>query len=237
MKSSIKTTLVTLCVAGSALLISGCDNDNRVKRYEISVTNATNNQPMAPPALIIHSNGYTGWQTGSAASDGLELLAESGDPSGFVDEAESNENALTQLMGDGLVLPGQTETFTLMVTRGDERASAGGGTEFTLATMPVNTNDAFVGLSAVDLAGLEMGDELVLFARVYDAGTEENLETAGTIPGPAGGGEGFNAAREASNIVTLHGGVVTSSDGLSTSALDQSHRFDNPGAKVVIRRL
>jgi len=193
MKSSIKTTLVALCAAGSALLISGCDNDgsdnNGVKRYEITVTNATNNQPMSPAALIIHANGYTGWQTGNPASDGLELLAESGDASDFAAEAESNASALTQLVADGMLFPGQTETYTLMVTQADERASTGGGTEFTLATMPVNTNDAFVGLTAIDIAGLESGDERVLFARIYDAGTEENLETAATIPGPAGGGE------------------------------------------------
>lgn len=236
MKLFIKTTLVAVCAVGSAMLISGCDN-NGVKRYEIGVTNITNNQPMSPPALILHADGYSGWQVGNAASGGLERLAESGDTSDFVDEATNHASALTQQMGDSLVLPGQTATYSLMVTPADRRTSTGEGLGFTLATMLVNTNDAFVGVDSIDIDGLERGDELVLLARVYDAGTEENLETAGTIPGPAGGGEGFNAARESSDMVTLHSGVVTRSDGLSSSALDQSHRFDNPAAKVVIKRL
>ena len=234
MKLSIKTTLFALCAAGSTLLISGCAdnsaNDNAVKRYEISVTNITNNQPMSPPALILHADGYAGWQIGSAASDGLELLAESGDATGFVNEATSNANVLLDETGDGLVLPGQTETYSLSIRTAEDL-------RFTLATMLVNTNDAFVGIDAIDIDDLEKGDKRVLFASVYDAGSEENLETAGTIPGPAGGGEGFNAARESSDMVTMHSGVVTSSDGLSSSALDQSHRFDNPAAKVVIKRL
>ena len=236
MKCSIKTTLFAICTAGSVMLLTGCDN-NGVERYEISVTNITNNQPMSPPALIIHADGYTPWQVGSAASDGLEQLAESGSPSEFVAEAASNSSTLTDQAGDGLVLPGQTETYSLIVTRGDRRSSNGEGRALTLATMLVNTNDAFVGIGALDIDQLESGDELVILAHVYDAGTEQNLETAATIPGPAGGGEGFNAERELSDMVTLHSGVISASDGLTNSALDQSHRFDNPAARVVIKRL
>lgn len=106
----------------------------------------------------------------------------------------------------------------------------------TLATMLVNTNDAFVGLDGVDLSGLGRNESMVLHARVYDAGTEANSETAATIPGPAGGGEGYNAARDERDFIAVHRGVVSRDDGLATSALDASHRFDNPGARIVITR-
>ncbi|HFQ61119.1 MAG TPA: hypothetical protein ENK39_02315, partial [Epsilonproteobacteria bacterium] len=71
----------------------------------------------------------------------------------------------------------------------------------------------------------------------YDAGTEANSELASTIPGPAGGGEGFNAARDDKDFVSVHEGVVTKDDGLSTSALTQMHKWDNPAASVSIERV
>jgi len=77
-----------------------------------------------------------------------------------------------------------------------------------------------------------------LTANVYDAGTEINNEAPGTIPGPADGGEGFNADRSDNvNLVRGHGGVVSSADGLASSVLDQSHRFDNPAVMVTITRI
>ena len=70
----------------------------------------------------------------------------------------------------------------------------------------------------------------------YDAGTEANSESAGTVP--AQGGEGFNAVRDDSKgAVRLHSGVVSADDGLSTSSLKSINRFDNPTAKVVIKRI
>jgi len=58
------------------------------------------------------------------------------------------------------------------------------------------------------------------------------------VPGPAAGGEGFNVTRDdLVDRVTVHAGVVTRDDGLSTSALDVSHRFDNPVARIVVTRI
>ena len=100
--------------------------------------------------------------------------------------------------------------------------------------MMVNTNDGFTGLSALDVSSLAVGDSLIRTTVAYDAGTEANTEAAGTIPGPADGGEGFNEARDDVNFVARHPGVVTNEDGLSSSVLSPEHKFDNPLAKVVI---
>ncbi len=55
---------------------------------------------------------------------------------------------------------------------------------------------------------------------------------------PAGGGEGFNAARNDTNdVVAFHAGVVSKDDGLANSALSANHRFLNPGAKLTITRV
>lgn len=95
------------------------------------------------------------------------------------------------------------------------------------------TDFHIAGLYIGDLA---VGESKTIYAHPYDAGTEENTETASTIPGPAGGGEGFNAQRLDRDFVSAHSGVVTSDDGLATSALDESHRFLAPVAKIVVTR-
>lgn len=70
-----------------------------------------------------------------------------------------------------------------------------------------------------------------------EGGTEANSETAVSIHGPAGGGEGFNAARDDSDVIVVHPGVITSSDGLTTSALDESHGWRNPVALIEVTRI
>ena len=63
-------------------------------------------------------------------------------------------------------------------------------------------------------------------------------EAPGTIPGPADGGEGFNAARDDdADRVSMHGGVVSAMDGLITSVLTEQHRFDNPVVGVSVTRV
>jgi hypothetical protein len=70
----------------------------------------------------------------------------------------------------------------------------------------------------------------------YDAGTEANSEAKGTMPGPADGGEGFNASRDDVDFVHIHPGVISMYDGLADSVLGASHRFDNPVLAVTIMR-
>jgi len=103
-----------------------------------------------------------------------------------------------------------------------------------LVGMLVNTNDGFIGLNGVDVSGLGLNESLDLKARVYDAGTEANSEAAADVPGQ--GGEGFNASRNDRDFVAVHPGVISMDDGLSGSSLDQSHRFDNPSARIVVTR-
>ncbi|MDF1642624.1 MAG: spondin domain-containing protein [Pseudomonadales bacterium] len=234
MKLSIKQMLVSAVMVSTVLVVSGCNHDDddapALASYEITLTNLTNAQPLSPPIWVFHGDGYMPWQVGVAATAGLEMLAESGDSSSFGTEADAHSEVYSTSSSSALVTPGASMTYTVMLAPQTDL-------QLSLATMLVNTNDAFTGLNAVAIASLGSGDEQVIYAGAYDAGTEENLETAATIPGPAGGGEGFNAVRESSDQVTMHSGVVTMSDGLSSSALDQSHRFDNPVARVVIKRL
>lgn len=231
--SSYRSVRVALPLLLVSVLLFGCDDDDddttpAQQRYEIALINATNNQPLSPVAVVLHQEGYQGWEIGSAASVGLERLAEGGDPSAFLDEANAAAAVVATVAGEAAIAPGATGTVTLSISPSDNL-------ELTLATMLVNSNDAFAGATGHSIK-LAVGEQISLWLPSYDAGTEANDEAAATIPGPAGGGEGFNAEREAADRVSRHPGVVTAADGLASSALDGSHRWDNPVAKVVVRR-
>jgi hypothetical protein len=198
--------------------------------YQIVLTNLTNNQPLSPVALILHSDPFSAWEEGLPASDALEALAESGSPAELLQAADADSNVLATASGAGIVLPGGQASLDVGVDTGEDL-------RLTVATMLVNTNDAFGGLLSRSIGELGVGEAAVFYAPAYDAGTEANSESAASIPGPAAGGEGFNVSRDDSDTVHIHPGVISSQDGLAGSVLDGSHRWDNPVFKLVVTRL
>jgi hypothetical protein len=241
MNQRFKKTWFPVCtVLLTSLYITGCssssssDDDDAddappAAHYDVTVINATNNQPLSPVAVVVHGAGYSAWTIGSAASTELEYIAEGGSNSELLASLTGEDAASGS--GTGAIGPGGSETISV-------NAGASTQTLLTVVSMLVNTNDAFTGLRSVDVSALASGDSMTLHAKVYDAGTELNSEAVGTLPGPADGGEGFNPARsDINDIVTSHSGVVSADDGLGTSVLDQSHRFDNPAMTVTITRM
>ncbi|MGR5194227.1 spondin domain-containing protein [Vibrio rotiferianus] len=225
-----------LLVAASVGLLAGCpsDDDNDVVksyRYTINVANLTANQPMSPLAILAHNDKYKLFEIGKSASVELEHLAEGGSNAELLALKDSNDYVYQALSGNGLVLPGASDSVTFTV----DPHKAG---YVSVASMFVNTNDAFVGETGLSLKSLAVGESYEMSMNVWDSGTELNDELAATIPGPAGGGEGFNAARDDTNdVVVFHAGVVSKDDGLANSALSANHRFLNPGAKLTITRV
>ncbi|MBX2857522.1 MAG: spondin domain-containing protein [Cellvibrionaceae bacterium] len=201
--------------------------------FSVEVANVTANQPLAPLALVLHNGDYNAWQIGEPASTGLEMLAESGDPTAFIDEAQSAYSTMT---GSGILVPGAKASYEISAMLDSESLSRD-DLSLTLASMPVNTNDAFTGSSGLPLSLLAAGESLQRLLPIYDAGTEANTETAATVPGPAAGGTGFSEERDdIADRVTRHPGVVTAADGYGESALDSSHRFDQGAILVTITR-
>jgi hypothetical protein len=192
--------------------------------YTIEVTNLTYAQPLSPIAVLLHGDEKL-WSAGEEASEALEKLAEGGDNADFI----ALDSALAAMSSDEPVGPGSSTSISISTT--DDSA-----TFLTVATMLVNTNDAFTGLTGIDISAMEVDDNKSWNLNVYDAGTEADNEEAGTIPGPADGGEGYNEARDDVDFISLHSGVVSQDDGLTNSVLTQAHRFDNPAIKLTITR-
>lgn len=234
-KSPISSSVLLSSLLIFGLSACGGDSDNDVPtsvaivdpvvvKYEVSVVNLTSAQPMSPVTVIFHNEGQL-WQVGEMASNELEQLAESGDNTALL----GLDVVITSGSGAGILMPGTTET--IMVESVEVVP-----THLSVATMLVNTNDAFTGLNAFSITNLVVGESISMQTGSYDSGTEKNSELMSTIPGPAGGGEGYNEQRDDVDFVAMHPGVVTSDDGLSSSALNYSHRFDNPTLRITITR-
>jgi hypothetical protein len=223
-----------LWIAGSlitaGLLVGGCGHGSSTakKTYSVTLTNLTYQQPLSPLAAVLHTKSYRMYEVGCQAGAGLERLAEGGDNALLLYEANLSTSVSAVADGGTPVPPGGSATVMLQAKWGEC---------LSLASMLVNTNDAFAALSCLDVSGLAIGEKTTVNLVAYDAGTEANSETAGTVPGPAGGGEGYNAQRDDRGFVAAHGGVVTSDDGLETSALSAAHRWDNPVAELTIERI
>ncbi|MEZ8692351.1 spondin domain-containing protein [Vibrio splendidus] len=219
-----------LFIAASVAVLAGCPvDDDDYYRYDVSVTNLTPNQPMSPLAVLTHNTNFDLFEVGQSASVDLEYLAEGGSNAQLLALSDSDANVYQGISGNGLILSGEQDTVSIRVDPNQEGY-------ISVASMLVNTNDAFVGESGLSLKSLAVGDTFVMNMNVWDSGTELNDELAATIPGPAGGGEGFNTTRDDTDVVSFHSGVISQDDGLTTSALSANHRFLNPGARITITR-
>ncbi len=220
--------------------------DGNFAVFTVQITNLTYSQPFSPAAVILHEPGYYVFQEGMPASVALENLAEGGDPSMVMSEAQAATQFLDVVNGGGTGQRSTGEESTLVVPMLDID-----NLRLSVVTMLVDTNDAITGVNAVDVSNMAVGDSATYVGPSWDSGTEANLETADTMPGPAaqaagGGGAaaGFDAARDdLFDRVRIHRGVLTSAnatdasmEGLSTSVLTEGDRWDNPTSRIVITR-
>ena len=233
-RSFIQLGAFSLISTVAVLALSGCGGSGSSapvsKTYQITVQNLTGNQPLSPVAIIAHKSGYQVFEVGKSATEGLEYLAEGGSNIELLAEAKADADYISSSAGTGAIAPGGNESVSLEL--GDAKDF-----QVSVATMLVNTNDAFAAEVSSKVDELQVGERLTINAPAWDAGTEANSESVGTLPGPVDGGEGFSDSRVGdSDFVAIHQGVVTSDDGLATSVLNESHRFDNPVARIIVER-
>lgn len=186
--------------------------------YEVTVTNLTYSQVFSPILVVSHFRDISLFELGQPASEGLAALAEGGATQPIIDSVAGNFRVRGAAVSDGPVVPGATATIMVPVNRAGK---------ISLASMMVNTNDAFLALDTVTA----YSPERTYYALAYDAGSEGNDEACANIPGPACGGSGApGTGPEGEGFVHIHRGVHGIGD------LDESvYDWRNPVAKVTVR--
>lgn len=206
----------------------------------VEVTNLTNGTYFTPLLIATHNRHTHLFQTGVAASDHLQAMAEGGDISGLSHDVAAVGGAVAENPANGLLAPGASTSATLS-SFGDLRS------HLSLAAMLLPTNDGFVGLDALMIPS-DPGT-YTYYLQGYDAGTEANDEivngggmpnTPG-IPADPGGHNGIGgsgaADEDVNHKVHIHRGVLGDDDPAGgVSDLDRGvHRWLNPVAKVMIK--
>ena len=147
--------------------------------YTIEITNISDTgpfvTPIAPIVHALHDDSAMLFQPGSTASNGLETLAEDGDPSMLADEVSSAVESVA-VAGTGPFGPGESVQFAVTPSASAPLLS--------LAGMVVQTNDVFLatepsGVSLLDDQGMprsadEVAMDIQRMLAVWDAGTEAN---------------------------------------------------------------
>ncbi|VUD40430.1 hypothetical protein TDB9533_00217 [Thalassocella blandensis] len=204
----------------------------------IEMTNLTHGTYFAPLFLTAHTAQHRLFTVGEMASEEIQAMAEGGDISGLVTQADSLAASSVQNPAQGPLAPGAS----VMVEDWD----TGSNDYLSVVAMLVPTNDGFVGLDSWKIPS--MAGVYTVMLNGYDAGTEANDEiiNGGGAPGVPGipGNPGMNGGENASGVtdmetnmaVHIHRGVIGDTD-LSGGISDldaRIHRWLNPVAKLVI---
>ena len=214
--------LLALSVAAIAPAPASAPQGNGAS-FEVTVTNLTRGQVLSPPLVATHSADAALFVLGQPASPELATLAEDGDAAPLASLLGGLAAVGDVQAGMDPIPPGASASITVEA-RGNARLVS-------LATMLVNTNDAF---AAIDGMALPTGREARTFAVAYDAGSEFNSESCSTIPGPAcaGAGAGVRDTVGAEGYVFVSNGI----QGVGELAAAE-YDWRNPVAEVTIRRV
>lgn len=207
-------------------IISGCGdvNNNTAREYKVTLKNITYSQPMSPMVVVHHNKTASLFKVGEKATLAMEKLAEDGNNTPIYMSSSFPKKA----RGTMKIEPSKSDTVTLTSTVYDC---------ISVATMLIKTNDAFTGINCLDVSAMIVGNKIKKTLISYDSGTEKHSETNATLPG-GGAGSGFKSERDdILDKITIHSGVITKVDGLSTSQLTEAHRWDNPTATLVVERV
>jgi hypothetical protein len=156
----------------SALAVPSYALDVFVRIENLAPDNGTYLTPMW---YGFHNGGFDAFDFGQGASEGVERIAEDGNPMILMSEFDANGNGLTQgVLNDiGPIAPGARTEKTATINLN--------GRFFSYASMVIPSNDAFIGNDdAIDLYngdGDFVGADFIVYGRtVWDAGTEVNDE-------------------------------------------------------------
>ena len=171
--------------------------------------------PIAPGVFAVHTGAGVLFDDGAAASDGMESLAEDGEPERLADELAALDGVAsgafaTPVGGDAPApaFPGESYTFTFEANPGDY---------LSFATMLVQSNDLFFAPDERGVGLFGAGDEPISGdvtdeVQLWDAGTEVNEPPgAGPNQAPRQAGPDTGDAEEGGTVHEVD--VMMSADG------------------------
>ena len=221
----IKKTLLVGCILCATVLNTAngwASESGHSTTYQITITNLTLGQPIAPLMAATHRPGISFFKAGDMPTSELATLAEAGDGNPMAALLMTMQGFNDAKVGTGATGPGMTTTMTITARKRIDHLSLG--------AMLVNTNDAFIALRDVKLPKTKQA--VTYFADVYDAGSETNDESCSNIPGPACGGTALSPEDDGEGFVYIHNGIH-GIGGLDAAIYD----WRNPAAQIVIKRM
>ncbi|MCB1669937.1 MAG: spondin domain-containing protein [Gammaproteobacteria bacterium] len=213
--------LIGSLLTGSLLFANISRADNGVM-LEVTITNLTHGQPLAPVLVATHEPGVAFFEEGEAPSDELAWLAEAGNGQPMADYLWTLEAVDdVQISTGGLTFPGDSTTVQVWAQTPNDHISVG--------SMLGATNDAFFAIK--DLPLPTKGTKTVTYmASAYDAGSETNDELATTVAGL--GGEAYSPNDSGEGFVHIHSGIHGIGDA-DPAVLD----WRNPVARIIVNRV
>lgn len=223
----IKRSLIVGCVLCAIIFnisnIWASENQESNKTtYQVTITNLTYGQPIAPLLAATHRSGISFFKAGETPLPELAPLAEAGNGNPMAALLLTKPGYGDARVGTNGTSPGKTTTMTVTAPPGIHHVSFG--------AMLGNTNDGFIAVRDVELP---KGKQTVTYyADGYDAGTETNNELCSTVPGPACGGVALSPEDTGEGFVHIHRGIH------GIGELDPAiHDWRNPVAQITIKRM
>ncbi|MCP4414257.1 MAG: hypothetical protein GY808_17010 [Gammaproteobacteria bacterium] len=226
----LKTLVAALSMTISPIAVQAQD-------ITVTIENLTQGITFTPLLVAAHSESDHLFETGTAATAELQMMAEGGAIQGLVTAMNAVSATLIENPASGILMPSASTSASM---------DTGSNSYLSLVAMLLPTNDGFVGLDGWEIPSTAGTYTIMLNA--YDAGTEANNEiiNGGGDPGvlgipvaPAGDG-GTNAtgvtSSESNTMVHIHRGNLGDDDlTAGISDLDNSvHRWLNPVAKLTV---
>ncbi|WP_198265355.1 spondin domain-containing protein [sulfur-oxidizing endosymbiont of Gigantopelta aegis] len=211
----------------------------QAKDISVKITNLTNGFYFTPLIVTAHNDDVNFYDLGEPASDALQAMAEGGNISGLVAEAEEENADVATNPAGGLLAPGKSATAVLKKLNHHNKY-------LSVAAMLLPTNDGFFAADGIKIP--KRAGTYTYYLNAYDAGTEANDEiingggapNSPGIPVAPGGDGGIGASgvttEEANKTVHVHRGTL--GDDIAEggrSDLDSSiHTWLNPVVKMEI---
>jgi hypothetical protein len=209
--------------------------------YRVTVANLASGQPLTPPLVVLHGAETSIVEAGVAASEGLQQLAENGDPQVLIDALSADESVAAVAVGEHPVVSGGIPGAAEVPSIATLEVSGPAESRISIASMLICTND---GVSIVQNGELpaEVGQRAVFYSDALDVGTERNTEDFANLVPPCQGLVGVSSDDEgagATDPELAEGGVVSPHQGIVGEAdLDSvAHAVAANPALIVVERI